>query len=55
MDNALYGRRAATAIEVRRDPAPSPSTPYGWDYRDVAVPGPRDSARPLAAPSASDS
>ena len=44
------GRRV---LEVRRDPAPSPSAAYGWDDRDVAVLGPRDGARPLAAPAAS--
>ena len=39
-------------LEVRREPAPSPSAPYGWDYRDVAVFGPRDDVSPLAAPHA---
>lgn len=39
-------------LEVRRDPAPSPSAPYGWDYRVLVVLGTRDSAGPLAAPDA---
>jgi hypothetical protein len=47
------GNLVDRVLEVRRDPAPSPSAPFGWDYRDVTVLGPRDSARPLAAPAAS--
>ena len=39
-------------LEVRRDAAPSPSAPYGWDYGSTEVLNLRDSARPLAAPSA---
>lgn len=39
-------------LEVRRAPGPSPSAPYGWDYRAVEVLGPADSACPLAAPAA---
>lgn len=39
-------------LEVRRDPAPSPTAPYGWDYRSVDVLGPDASVSPLAAPSA---
>jgi Uma2 family endonuclease len=39
-------------LEVRRDPAPAPSAPYGWDYRELAVLGAGDTARPLAAPAA---
>jgi Uma2 family endonuclease len=37
-------------LEVRRDPARSPSAPYGWDYADIKVWGARDSVSPLAAP-----
>ena len=39
-------------IEVRRDPAPSPPAAYGWAYGTLAVLGPGDHARPLAAPTA---
>jgi Uma2 family endonuclease len=39
-------------LEVRREPVPSPSAPYRWDYRDVDVLGPDASASPLAAPAA---
>ena len=39
-------------LEVRREPAPSPSAPYGWDYSTVEVLRPGDSVRPLAAPTA---
>jgi len=39
-------------LEVRREPAPSPSAPYGWDYRSVEMLGPGDRACPLAAPAA---
>lgn len=39
-------------LEVRREPAPSPSAPYGWDYSSVEVLRPGDSACPLAAPAA---
>jgi Uma2 family endonuclease len=39
-------------LEVRRDPAPMPSAPYGWDYSVAEVLGPRDSTRPLGAPAA---
>ena len=41
---------ADRVLEIRRDPAPSPSAPYGWDYNLLAVLDPRDNARPLAAP-----
>ena len=39
-------------LEVRRVPAPSPTAPYGWDYRVVEVVRPGDGASPLAAPTA---
>ena len=39
-------------LEVRREPAPSPSAPYGWDYSTVELLRPGDSACPLAAPAA---
>ncbi len=39
-------------LEVRREPAPSSSAPYGWDYRVVEVLGPEQRVRPLAAPAA---
>lgn len=39
-------------LEVRREPAPSPSAPYGWDYTTVEVLRPGDSVSPLAAPAA---
>ena len=39
-------------LEVRREPAPSPSAPYGWDYRSVEMLGPGERACPLAAPAA---
>jgi Uma2 family endonuclease len=39
-------------LEVRRDPVPSPSAPYGWDYGSVLILGPDDSVRPLALPAA---
>lgn len=39
-------------LEVRREPAPSPSAPYGWDYSTVEVLRPGGSACPLAAPAA---
>ncbi|MBI2563812.1 MAG: Uma2 family endonuclease [candidate division NC10 bacterium] len=39
-------------LEVRREPAPSPSAPYGWDYSTVEVLRPGDSVSPLAAPAA---
>ena len=39
-------------LEVHRDPAPSPSASYGWDYGVVQVRGPLDSVSPLAAPGA---
>jgi Uma2 family endonuclease len=41
-----------SVLEVRRAPTPSPPAPYGWDYGEVAVFGPRDSVSPLAAPHA---
>lgn len=39
-------------LEVYRDPAPSPSAPYGWDYRTREILGPADGVRPLGAPAA---
>jgi Uma2 family endonuclease len=37
-------------LEVRREPAPEPSTPYGWDYAFVDVLGPGERVSALAAP-----
>jgi Uma2 family endonuclease len=37
-------------LEVRREPAPSPSAPYGWDYGSVQVLRPGETVRALAAP-----
>ena len=37
-------------LEVRREPAPEPSTPYGWDYALVDVLGPTERASALGAP-----
>jgi Uma2 family endonuclease len=39
-------------LEVYRDPAPSPSAPYGWDYGARETLGAGDSVRPLAASTA---
>src|SRR5438876_4153608 len=39
-------------LEVRRDPAPSASAPYGWDYGRMEALGVGDMVRPLAAPAA---
>lgn len=39
-------------LEVRRDPAPSRTAPYGWDYRVVEILRPGDDASPLAIPTA---
>jgi len=39
-------------LEVCREPAPSSSAPYGWDYRVVEVLGPEQRVRPLTAPAA---
>jgi len=39
-------------LEVRREPAPSRTAPYGWDYRVVEVLRPGDSVSPLAVPTA---
>jgi Uma2 family endonuclease len=36
-------------LEVYRDPVPSPSAPYGWDYRTRETLAANDSVRPLAA------
>jgi Uma2 family endonuclease len=44
----LVGR----ALEVRRNPALSPSAPYGWDYTAVEVLSAWGSVSPLAAPAA---
>ena len=38
-------------LEVYRDPGPSPTAPYGWDYRAMEAFGAGDTVRPLAAPS----
>lgn len=40
-------------LEVRRDPAPSLSAPYGWDYSAVQVLSAGQHVSPLAAPAAS--
>jgi len=37
-------------LEVRREPAPEPSAPYGWDYALVDVLGPSDRVSTLGAP-----
>ena len=37
-------------LEVRRDPAPEPSAPYGWDYALVDVLGPTDRVSARGAP-----
>ena len=39
-------------LEVRRDPAPAPSAPYGWDYDTMEAFGATDLVRALAAPAA---
>ena len=39
-------------LEVRREPAPSTSAPYGWDYSSVQVLRAGDSVSALAAPHA---
>ena len=39
-------------LEVRREPAPSTSAPYGWDYSSVQVLRAGDSVSALAAPGA---
>jgi Uma2 family endonuclease len=39
-------------IEVRREPAPEPSAPYGWDYAFVDVLGPAERVSTLGAPAA---
>jgi Uma2 family endonuclease len=40
-------------LEVRRDPVPAESAPYGWEYADVQVLAAADRVRPLAAPGVS--
>jgi Uma2 family endonuclease len=40
-------------LEVYRDPAPSPTAAYGWDYATMEALGAGDRVRPLAAPAAS--
>jgi Uma2 family endonuclease len=35
-------------LEVRRDPAPAPGAPYGWDYMTVDILRPGQVVRPLA-------
>ena len=40
-------------LEVRREPAPSASAPYGWDYASVEILRAGDSVRALAASEAS--
>jgi len=42
---------AGGLLEVRRDPQPDPSAPYGWNYSSVKVLGREESLSPLAAPS----
>jgi len=37
-------------LEVRRQPAPEPTAPYGWDYAFVDVLGPSEHAGVLGAP-----
>ena len=37
-------------LEVRREPAPEPSAPYGWDYALVDVRGPAEYVSTLGAP-----
>jgi Uma2 family endonuclease len=37
-------------LEVRREPAPEPSAPYGWDYAFVDVLGPQERVSALGAP-----
>lgn len=37
-------------LEVRREPAPEPSAPYGWDYAFVDALGPTERVSALAAP-----
>jgi Uma2 family endonuclease len=37
-------------IEVRREPAPEPSAPYGWDYAVLDVLGPTERVSALRAP-----
>jgi len=37
-------------MEVRREPAPEPSAPYGWDYALVDVLGPTERVSALGAP-----
>jgi Uma2 family endonuclease len=40
-------------VEVRRGPAASELTPYGWAYAQLVVLGPADTVTALAAPSSS--
>jgi hypothetical protein len=40
-------------LEIRREPAPSPSAPYGWDERGVQVVTAGERVSPPAAPTAS--
>lgn len=39
-------------LEVRREPGPSTSAPYGWDYRTMQVFSAADTVSPLALPTA---
>src|SRR5438128_12475391 len=39
-------------LEVYREPAPSRSAPYGWDYGTMEALGPSDSVSVLSAPAA---
>jgi Uma2 family endonuclease len=39
-------------LEVRRQPAPVPTAPYGWDYIAITVHDAADRVSPLAAPTA---
>jgi Uma2 family endonuclease len=39
-------------VEIYRDPAPFPSMPHGWQYRNLRSLGPDGAVSPLAVPSA---
>lgn len=39
-------------LEIRRQPAPVPGAPYGWEYTAITVHDPADAVSPLAAPAA---
>lgn len=42
----------ARVLEVRREPAESPTSPYGWDYRGVQIFRAGERVSPLAIPAA---